>query len=208
MARTLVKLSVLWVAMLSAATNLAGAETVTFLDQGWSKEIRELFYFTPQGSRIIPYAWFLALEVPESQAMFADTTNLTRYGLIPADEKHPLNPSGLPIGFAIDPVKSPDDAGANLNSPGASPGPYLGLTCAACHTGNVTVEGRPIRVDGGASQFDFDSFYADLAAAVSRTLFDPAKFERFSDRSLGKSRAGRPCPTAASTRRLSGKNGR
>ena len=33
-----------------------------FLDQGWSAEMREKFYFTPQGSRLMPYSWFRALE--------------------------------------------------------------------------------------------------------------------------------------------------
>ncbi|MEE9451681.1 MAG: hypothetical protein V3V61_02875 [Gammaproteobacteria bacterium] len=34
---------------------------VTYLDQGWD-EIRQPFYFTPQGSRMIPVKWFMALE--------------------------------------------------------------------------------------------------------------------------------------------------
>ena len=174
---------------------------VTFLDQGWSEEIRELFYFTPQGSRIIPYAWFMALETPDGNGMFKDPAHLERYGFIPADRPHPLNPGGLPIGFALDPAgaapASPYDALAAEAGQGSRPGPELGMTCAACHTGAITVEGRPIRIDGGPANLDFDRFYADLAAAVTRTFFDPAAFQGFAGRVLGDA-----APTAAAELRL------
>jgi hypothetical protein len=39
----------------TTATASAAKTPDIFLDQGWSQEIRELFYFTPQGSRMIPY---------------------------------------------------------------------------------------------------------------------------------------------------------
>jgi mono/diheme cytochrome c family protein len=169
------------VAAAAAPVAVASAQSpsTTYLDQGWSKEIRELYYFTPQGSRTVPYAWFMALETTDGQGMFAATAHLERFGLIPADGPHPLNPGGLPIGFALDP------------NPTTRTGPDLGLTCAACHTANVTVDGRRIRIDGGAANFDFDRFYADLAAAVTRTLFDPAVFQRFAERVLTS-----PAPTA------------
>lgn len=149
----------------------AQSSPVKFLDQGWSKETRELYYFTPQGSRMIPFTWFMAIEQPDGAGMFADPGYLQRFGLIPADGPHPLNPGGLPIGLALDPGTSAAE-------------PYLGLTCAACHTANVTVDGRVIRIDGGAANFDFDSFYAALEAAVARTFFDPAEFEQFAGRLL------------------------
>jgi mono/diheme cytochrome c family protein len=170
-------------------TPTIAADPPIFLEQGWTKETRDLFYYTPQGSRVIPYAWFMALEVADGPGMFADTAHLQTYGFIPADGPHPLNPGMLPIGFAI------DHAGAKPGAPsaGSAPDPvdpgkvgqYLGITCAACHTSNVTVAGRTIRIEGGASHLDFDRFYADLAAAVSRTVLDSAKFQRFAARVLG-----------------------
>jgi hypothetical protein len=178
--------------MVSMAT---ATESTTFLDQGWSKEVREQFYYTPQGSRFIPYAWFMALEKADDQGMFADSSNLQSYGFIPADGAHPLNPGALPIGFAVDIPGA--KSGASSAAAGADPidaakvGQYLGITCAACHTSNVNVDGRSIRIEGGASHLDFDRFYADLSAAVSRTVLDPTKFQRFASRLLGN-----PMPTA------------
>ncbi|MCI0535918.1 MAG: hypothetical protein L0Z50_11900, partial [Verrucomicrobiales bacterium] len=33
-----------------------------YLEQGWTAEERQRFYYTTQGSQLIPYDWFLALE--------------------------------------------------------------------------------------------------------------------------------------------------
>jgi hypothetical protein len=88
------------------------------------------FTLRPRGSRMMPYDWFMALERADGKGMFAATTNLESYGFLPAEGAHPLNPDLLPIGFAIDPV---DTAGR---------GRSVGLTCAACHTTDVTVQGK------------------------------------------------------------------
>ena len=174
--------------VVSATVAIAGpapvrAEPPTFLEQGWTKETRELFYYTPQGSRFMPYTWFMALETVDGQELFADTAHLQTYGFIPADGAHSLNPGELPIGFAIDPIGAKPAGQSSTASAdpvdAAKVGQYVGITCAACHTSNVTVAGRPIRIDGGASHLDFDRFYADLSIAVSRTMLDPQKFQRF-----------------------------
>jgi mono/diheme cytochrome c family protein len=170
------RLLMLLAGLIGAAT-LRAAEAdssahVAYPDQGWGDETRQLFYFTPQGSRMIPYAWFMALESADGQGMFATTANLERYGFLAADAPHQINPHSLPIGFAIDPVEIPGR------------GRSLGLTCAACHTANVTVEGKVLRIDGAPAQLDFDQFTSDVAAAVRRTLFDRAAFQRFASRVL------------------------
>src|ERR1051326_1189644 len=45
---------------------------VRYLEQGWSLEERNGFHYTPQGSEIIPYYWFLSLEEPHSTALFKE----------------------------------------------------------------------------------------------------------------------------------------
>src|SRR5262249_1730182 len=55
------------------ATKDPFGETVTkvvYLDQGWSPSRSLDFYFTTQGSQIIPYPWFLALEQADSTTPF------------------------------------------------------------------------------------------------------------------------------------------
>ena len=123
----------------------------------------------------MPFSWFMALENADGSDMFASATNLSNYGLIPSDQPTNLNPGGLPIGFAIDPTEGPE-------------GQYVGLTCAACHTANLVVGKKTIRIDGAPSSFDFDLFYQDLAASVRRTLHNPSSFKRFADRVLANAR--------------------
>ncbi|WP_424985514.1 di-heme-cytochrome C peroxidase [Microbulbifer sp. S227A] len=156
------------------ACDPAMTDEPVYLDQGWSEELRQQFYFTPQGSRMMPNAWFRALETATGDGRFSDPANLARYGLIAAVGEHELNPDGYPVGFAIDPAPG---------APGV--GPAVGLTCAACHTSSVTVQGRSVRIDGAPAHFDFDSFFQDLARAVQLTLVDEERFERFAGAVLG-----------------------
>ncbi len=165
------------IALISAALvacEPAVTEETIYLDQGWSPELREMFYYTPQGSRMMPNAWFRALETPAGGGRFSDPENLGQYGLLPPLGQSDLNPDGYPVGFAIDPAPGP-----------AGVGPAVGLTCAACHTSTVTVKGQPIRVDGAPAHFDFDSFFQDLASAVRITLADADRFGRFAAVALG-----------------------
>jgi len=94
------------------------------LQQNWDQKSAERFWFTSQGSQIMPYDWFLALEQASNTALFRDPANMERLRFIegPASE---LNPDNLPIGFAKDIDKMTQV-------------PYVGLTCAACHSPSQT----------------------------------------------------------------------
>lgn len=134
------------------------SETV-FLDQGRFETVREKFYHTPQGSNFIRADWLNALERPGTEALpFKERTYLENFGLI----FHDTSPDSkdYPIGFA------PADE-------------EIGLNCAACHTADIKIKDITIRVDGAPARFDFDRFYQSLASAVSETLTDPDKFDRF-----------------------------
>src|SRR5262245_17462308 len=52
---------------------------VRYLNQGWSEAKSMKFYRLPQGSKLIPYPWFLALEQSGNQTPFADPANMNRY---------------------------------------------------------------------------------------------------------------------------------
>jgi mono/diheme cytochrome c family protein len=158
----------------AAQTPPATATPATLLDQGpeWDARMRALYHYTPQGSRLMPRAWFTALERPSDQTAFTAPENLRQYGLIYADDDagmH-LNPDGLPIGFAVDPY---DDPGI---------GQWVGLTCAACHSNEITHRGTRLRIEGAPAMFDFDRFAADLNASVQATARDPEKFARLAER--------------------------
>jgi hypothetical protein len=146
--------------------------TLTYAAQGWSAADRETFYTTSQGSHLIPYSWFKALKRTDVDEPFAGD-KLLRYGFL-AHDVAATNPEGLPVGFVIDgPVASGE----------------LGLTCAACHTGQLEyAQGgvvHALRIDGAPAKTDAQQFLADLLAASRATLSEPARFDTFAKAVLG-----------------------
>ena len=139
--------------------------TVTYLEQNWTDADREYFYFADQGSRLIPYDYFLHLEQAGSEVLFRNDTNMKRVGLIPA-LKSEHNPDALPIGFTRN-------------------GDHMGPTCAACHTQEIIYKNETIHIDGGQGFFHLSQFLDDVTAALKATLDDSAKFDRFQQNILG-----------------------
>ncbi len=160
-----------WILILFSASAIAQAPATTgvptYLDQGWTETQRQQFYTTSQGSQLIPLAWFLALERPGSEERFV-ADQMSRFGFLP-NPQSALNPNGLPVGFTED----PNDGG------------WAGLTCSACHTGQVEYHGTAVRIDGGPSSADVLAFVTELNAALQATLNDPAKFSRFAAKVAG-----------------------
>jgi hypothetical protein len=142
---------------------------VVYLAQNWSPTQTLQFYFTAQGSQILPYDWFLALEQPDSATLFRDNQNILKYRYL-AQNSGPLNPDGLPVGFVA-------GKGAGRT--------WLGMTCAACHTAEVRLGTTAYRIDGGPTGGDIQAFLSDLTRALQQTQNDPAKFGRFAANILG-----------------------
>ncbi|GAA5508036.1 catalase family protein [Novipirellula caenicola] len=209
-------LSIFTILAVAISTTLS-AQT-TYLDQGWSDEQRHEFYFTPQGSQLIPYQWFLALEQVDSDVPFRDAANLRRYGLLPSEPTE-RNPDGLPIGFVRDGVVATESTrvaepsstarslakaatrfeikkaylGVNFDKKlyPKERETWFGLTCAACHTHEIEYGGKTIRIDGGSMQADIESFLADLGKALQATHTDPEKLARFASR-IGRAQPDMP----------------
>ena len=78
------------------------AGKVIYLDQGWSADERIQFYYTSQGSQLIPYDWFLALEQPDGFELLRSDKNMERLRFIPHAKDSQRNPDSLPIGFVKD----------------------------------------------------------------------------------------------------------
>ena len=92
-------------------------------DQGWSAAESLWFYNTTQGSTMLPYDFFLALEQAQSATLFRDNANINGYRYL-VQQATSSNPDGLPLGFVKDTYKDRE---------------YIGFTCAACHTGQVNL---------------------------------------------------------------------
>lgn len=134
---------------------------VRALDQGWSEADRRWMYGFSQGSRIMPYDWFRALEEPDGERSFRHD-GLARFGYLPRPAGQA--PDNLPVGFGTEADRR---------------GLWLGMNCTACHTNRVEHGGRLIQVDGAPANADLLGFVRELDRAMRRTLEDPAKFNRF-----------------------------
>lgn len=143
---------------------------VSYPEQGWTKELRSRTYHITEGSQLIPLRWMLALESTEGRGAFAD--QLGSFGFLKSDASTRDNPYRLPLGFAVD----VDDETASLYGENE----FVGLTCSACHTAELKVGPRRIRIDGGQNLVDLEGFERGLMAAVSSTLAEPRKLARIS----------------------------
>lgn len=141
-----------------------------FLDQNWSDDVRRQFWFIDQGSRLIPLKWFQALERPASLEKFA--CHLDRFGLV-TDRFDDASPYGLPIGFSVGIHK---DIGLGIQPDGV---PWVGITCAACHSEKIQYGDVSYFIEGAPSMVDFDGFMDELSAALDATSIDKAKWLRF-----------------------------
>jgi hypothetical protein len=148
--------------------------------QNWSPQQVQWFHHAGQGAEIMPYSWFLALEQPKlkpfgSVGRFSDPAYLAGFGFLPEDPG-PGNPDGLPVGFTqemvVDPYKN-------------APVQIAGLTCAACHTGQLEFHGKGVRVEGGTASANVVAFQTELGFAVLYTDLLPWRFDRFAKQVLG-----------------------
>jgi len=139
--------------------------TPIYLDQGWSNAQTLWYYNTTQGSNLIPYDFFIALEQKDSTELFRSNKNFDKYRYLP-QKKTFFNPDALAVGFVKDSYKGHD---------------YIGYTCAACHTAQINFQGQAIRIDGGPAMADMASFLTALSGSLQQTLNDSPKKERFID---------------------------
>jgi len=175
------------VSLTTACTVLASAQPQTapgaINAQGWTPAQQRTWYYTTQGSRLMPLSWFQALEQPTNTQPFLTPAFIQSFGLL----VDPGGDDGLPVGFAANDADDTDLGYSKLRWFGAqgSRAKWVGLTCSACHTAELEFGGNRIRVDGGPSLFDFQSFIEAVDAALSATLNDQAKFGRFAPKALG-----------------------
>lgn len=145
---------------------------VVYLDQAWSREDRQTYYWTSQGSALMSYDIFVGLEVAGSEELFRSDGNSARYGLLLEAADPKFNPDGLPVGVTKASVVT-----------GQFKGEWVGVTCALCHTGQVEYKGTKIRIDGGAANaFDFFGWMDALDKALQATRSDDNKFVRLAGR--------------------------
>lgn len=140
-------------------------ETPVYLEQGWSESDSLWYYNATQGSNLIPYDFYMSLELAESDTLFSAPEVFEKYRYLPQKPTF-FNPDGLAVGFTKDSYQGMD---------------YVGYTCAACHTGQVNYRGQAIRIDGGPAMADMVGYLQALQQAMQEVLTQSEKQQRFID---------------------------
>src|SRR5260221_7633785 len=143
------------------------------LDQGpaWTESAGREFYIRDLGSRILPLSWMVALKQSNGHPFLEG--NLGRYGYL---ENEFAEKAGLPVGFPLSSTGYENFLGGSE---------VVGMTCAACHTRQISVNDKVYRIDGAPGIVDLQSFLADLDKAVGMVLANNARFADFAKIVLG-----------------------
>lgn len=139
--------------------------TPAYLDQGWDENDSLWFYNITQGSGLLPYDFYLNLEMADSKELVRSNTVMDKYRYLPQKPTF-FNPNGLAVGFTKDTYKGKD---------------YVGYTCAACHTGQVNYKGKAIRIDGAPAMADMVGYLNVLEEGLKQTISNSEKNKRFVD---------------------------
>jgi RoxA-like, cytochrome c-like len=151
---------------IAAAQDNAVRGNALHLQQGWSADTIDHWHFISQGTPLIPYEWFLALEQPGQTALIRSPENLQNLGFL-VEPVSQNNPDGLAVGLYKLAVNFDQGKYACWK------GNWLGLGCAGCHTGQVNYRGQQIRIEGGPAHIDIDGFIDQLKGSIGRILQDP-----------------------------------
>jgi len=144
-----------------------------WLEQGWKAKERSWYHHASQGTATFPisFEWFMELNQPIAKDQWfkdvmgdgtrlADSRYMEKFGFI-SDPISEWNPYGLPVGVAVDLDHTDPNTGRTTNA--------IGLTCAACHTGQFTYKGTNVRVDGGPATLNLTDFGQALILALIET---------------------------------------
>ncbi len=156
------------------------------LDQGWSLSQRQAFWFTPQGSWMVPYGWLVTLKQAENDGPFLSPDHMEQLGYIPVPATagnnndrmlQKWNPGGkLPLGFAVSPGKKAKDRSGDMA--------WAGPTCAACHSNMINVKNNagsilPVMIEGAPSLGNFYNFNESLDQAIYKTFTEKERLKDF-----------------------------
>ncbi|TAU13174.1 hypothetical protein ELI36_37525 [Rhizobium ruizarguesonis] len=126
---------------------------------GLEPQQKEAYYHLSQGSEILPWILLTTVDVADPDSAKPFVENLERYGLLP----DPVHPDNLPVGLTVS--SNPFTFGMD----------FVGITCSACHVGELRHGGKAVRVDGAPNMFNMQLFYSQAVDAVMATANDRRK---------------------------------
>ncbi|MBI3821730.1 MAG: hypothetical protein HY289_03515 [Planctomycetes bacterium] len=160
-----------------------------FMPNGLSDAEREEFYHLEEGSEVFPLDWLRALENSQTKNPYINDL----YGMGFLRDWDPNNKDGLPVGLTSAPTRGLEPLGK-----------MIGLNCAACHVGEMTYQGKRIRIDGAPNMLDTRTFFASLIESSFATIEDSDKLlafiSRLKEERADQKKAARPAVRSAAQR--------
>jgi hypothetical protein len=143
-------------------------------NNGLTPAQKETYYHLSQGAEILPWILLTAVDVADANSTKPFTENLQRYGFLP----DPARNDGVPVGLTVS--SNPFTFGMD----------FAGITCAACHAGELRHDGKAVRIDGAPNMLNLQLFDAEAIAAVKAVKSNRGKLWRALKR-LGRQDYGR-----------------
>ncbi len=145
------------------AEQSSGAEAnVIYSANGWSQGERDQYYHLAEGSELMPYALLANLKSTATGKPFLE--GMERFGFLP-DHAGPANPHGLPVGVTVSRSRNSGTAGIEI----------VGFNCAACHVGEVTYQGKRVRIDGAPATVNLQQYQIEFKDSLDAALHSPEK---------------------------------
>lgn len=138
----------------------AEAAAVTYSANGWTQSERDQYYHLAEGSELMPYRLLANLKSVKTGKPFLQ--DMERFGFLP-DHAGPANPYGLPVGLTLSRSRNAGTAGMEV----------VGFNCAACHVGELTYQGKHVRVDGAPALVNLQAYQIEFKESLDAALKNP-----------------------------------
>lgn len=138
----------------------ASEAAVIYSANGWSQAERDQYYHLAEGSELMPYALLANLKSIKTGKPFLQ--DMERFGFLP-DDAGPANPYGLPVGMTLSRSRNAGTAGMEI----------VGFNCAACHVGELTYQGKHVRIDGAPALVNLQGYQVEFKDSLEAALKTP-----------------------------------
>jgi hypothetical protein len=133
-------------------------KSIAWLDTGLTIPDQEVWHHLSEGSELMPMSFLEALRNTNTGKPFIES--LASYGFLVESE----DPHHLPVGWTM-----------QMRDFGGRQVPFIGINCAACHSGEIRFKGASIRIDGAPNLFALEGFFNDLQASVEAMRSEPVQ---------------------------------
>ncbi len=133
---------------------------IIYTANGWTQAERDQYYHLAEGSELMSYALLANLKSVRTGKPFLE--GMERFGFLP-DHAGPGNPYGLPVGVTLSKSRNAGTAGLEI----------VGFNCAACHVGELTYQGKHVRIDGAPALTNLQAYQIEFKDSLDAALKNP-----------------------------------